>query len=373
VEHIEVSYWISHRQQALLKHHHLRQIAQLEYDCLPALASTKWYGALVDRKFCQQMLQSKQANHDTPAAVSSEQFACSDNLLHHIHDDGRIHPHFAQIGAVSGGVVCRKPDMQHMAQREQEVEEKDMRRCVIAPPGSLLLALDLSQIELRILAEISKDQTMLHLFAEGKDLNTETAKLMFHLPPETDTKQHLYQDVPVREIAKTINNGLSHGLGVQYLAGCINIPKEEARQLLATYFQIYPGVARWLKQATRLAYQQGYVASRAGRKCVLSTSRTNRSEQVRLERTTRSYPIQATKNDILKRAITIIYDVLPAEAHLVLVVHNEIVIECPEPLVAEVCDLCKAALVQACQADLKLVRIPEPEVLVGPSWKKNGR
>ena len=84
----------------------------------------------------------------------------------------------------------------------------------------------------------------------------------------------------------------------------------------------------------------------------------------------RNHPIQATNADILKRAMSILYEVLPASAHLVLVVHDEIVIECPEALVEEATILLKAALVTACRADLKLVHIPEPEVKIAPFWKK---
>ncbi|HEU5383385.1 MAG TPA: DNA polymerase A family protein [Ktedonobacteraceae bacterium] len=254
--------------------------------------------------------------------------------------------------------------------REQKDEGEDIRRCFIAPPGSLLIKSDLSNIELRILAEVAHDEIMLRFFAEGRDLHAETAKLMFRLPPETNTKQHLYQGVAVREIAKTINYGLSYGMGAQSLAARVNVSVEEARELMKTYVQTYPGVDRWLRRAAQQAHRQGYAASCSGRKRFFSFAGVNRGARASLERMSRNHPIQATNADILKRSMSILYDVLPAEAHLVLVVHDEIVIECPESLVGETTLLLKEALVEACRADLRLVHIPEPEVLVAPYWKK---
>lgn len=297
--------------------------------------------------------------------------AFGENLLEHIQADGRIHAHFAQVGAVSGRIICSKPNLQQIPKkREQEAEDEDIRRCFVAPAGSLLIKSDLSNIELRILAEVARDETMLRFFAEGRDLHAETAKLMFRLPPDTDTKQHLYQGVSVREIAKTINYGLSYGMGAQSLADRVNVSVEEARGLMKTYFQTYPGVDRWLRQAAQQAHRQGYAASCSGRKRFFSFAGVSRGERASLERMSRNHPIQATNADILKRAMSILYDVLPADAHLVLVVHDEIVIECPEPLVEEATLLLKEALVEACRADLKLVHIPEPEVLIASYWKK---
>lgn len=297
--------------------------------------------------------------------------AFGEGLLGHIGADGRIHAHFAQVGAVSGRIICSKPNLQQIPKkREQEAEEEDIRRCFIAPPGCVLVKTDLSNIELRILAEVSRDETMLRFFAEGRDLHVETARLMFRLPEGTNTKEYLYQGVAVREIAKTINYGLSYGMGAQSLALRVNVSVEEARKLMKTYIQTYPGVDRWLRQAAQRAQQQGYTASLLGRKRFLSFAQASPVVRASMERMARNHPIQATNADILKRAMAILYDVLPAEVHMVLVVHDEIVLECPEPLVEEAVELLKMALVGACRMELKLVHIPEPEVSVAPFWKK---
>lgn len=297
--------------------------------------------------------------------------AFGEGLLKHVQADGRIHAHFAQIGAVSGRIICSKPNLQQIPKkREREADEEDIRRCFVAPPGCLLIKSDLSNIELRILAEVSGDETMLRFFAEGRDLHAGTAKLMFRLPPETNTKEHLYQGVPVREIAKTINYGLSYGMGAQSLAARLNVSLDEARKLMKTYFHTYPGVDHWLRQAAGQAQKRGYAASCVGRKRFFHFQGADQVERASLERMARNHPIQATNADILKRAMGYLYDILPAGAHCVLVVHDEIVIECPEPLVEEVTTLLKSVLVEACRVDLKLVHIPEPEVLVATYWKK---
>ena len=297
--------------------------------------------------------------------------AFGERLLEYRGADGRIHAHFAQIGAVSGRIICSKPNLQQIPKkREQEADEEDIRRCFIAPPGSVLIKSDLSNIELRILAEVAQDETMLRFFAEGRDLHAETAKLMFRLPPETNTKEFLYQGKVVREIAKTINYGLSYGMGAQGLASQANVSVDEARKLMKTYFRTYPSVDRWLRQAAQRAQQQGYVASIQGRKRFFSFAGASQGERASMERMARNHPIQSTNADILKRAMSILYDVLPAGVHMVLVVHDEIVLECPEPLAEEATELLKMALVEACRADLKVVHIPEPEVLQARYWKK---
>lgn len=297
--------------------------------------------------------------------------AFGENLLALVEDDGRIHAHFAQVGAVSGRIICSKPNLQQIPKkREQGSGEEDIRCCFIAPSGSVLLTSDLSNIELRILAEVSHDETMLRLFAEGRDLHAETAKLMFRLPPETDTKRHLYQGASVREIAKQINYGLSYGMSAYGLASRVNVSVEEARKLMDTYARTYPGATRWLRQTAQRIQQQGFIASLAGRKRFFSFAGANQGERSSIERMARNHPIQATNADILKRAIAILYDTLPAGAQIVLVVHDEIVIECPKALAEEAERLLKAALIEACRADLQVVHIPEPEVLQAPYWQK---
>lgn len=128
---------------------------------------------------------------------------------------------------------------------------EDVRCCFIAPEGSYLLTADLSNIELRILAEVSDDATMLDLFAQGKDMHAETARAMFGLSADIDTRQYLHKGIAVRDIAKTINFGLVYGMRVQGLANQISVGIDEARDLIHIYFATYKGVDMWLRQTTQ--------------------------------------------------------------------------------------------------------------------------
>jgi DNA polymerase I len=146
---------------------------------------------------------------------------------------------------------------------------------------------------------------------------------------------------------------------------------EEARELMRAYFCTYMGVNRWLRQAAPSARKQGYAVSLAGRKRYLSFEGLDEAESAGLDRVARNHPIQATNADILKVALTILYDVLPTVgAHTILAVHDEIVLECPIDQIEEATALLKEALVWACRSYLKVVHIPEPEVLVAPYWQK---
>jgi DNA polymerase-1 len=234
-----------------------------------------------------------------------------------------------------------------------------------------LLKADLSNIELRILAEIAHDTTMLRFFAQGKDLHAETAKLMFRLTPETNTKQHLHKGVSVRDIAKTINFGLSYGMGAQGLADRIVVNVEEARNLMQTYFRTYTGVAKWLRQASQQALQQGYATTLAGRKRCFTFEGLDKAQRGSMERSAKNHPIQGTNADILKCALALLYAALPERVHIILVVHDEIVLECPDDLLDEAEQILKRAMMQACRDYLKVVHIPEPEVLRDICWKKD--
>jgi DNA polymerase-1 len=275
------------------------------------------------------------------------------------------------VGAVSGRIICTKPNLQQIPKQiAKGMEAEDIRRCFLAPAGSLLLKADLSNIELRILAEVSRDKTMLRLFAERKDLHEETAKFMFHLPADTDTREHCYNGVPVRDLAKAINFGLAYGMGPHRLADRTGVSVDEARSLMDAYFATYKGVATYLRSAAPQALKQGYAVTVAGRKRGFSTAGMSKAERGSAERSAKNHPIQGTNADILKRALALLYDALPNHVHIMLTVHDEIVLECPEALVDEAVCILKQAMVEACKDFLKVVHVPEPDVLVAPYWKK---
>lgn len=286
---------------------------------------------------------------------------CS-KLPTHIGPDGRIHTNFRTV--VSGRYVTATPNLQAIPKaRDGEPAEEDPRRCIVAAAGHKLLAADLSNIELRILAEIAKDATMLRLFAEGKDLHAETAKLMFNLPPETDTKKHLVHGKSARQIAKTINFGLAYGMGAQGLSDRTGVDLETAKELMQRYFATYRGVAMYLKRAGREALQRGYAVTLSGRRRYYPVGGS--------ELSAKNHPIQGTNADILKRALTLLYERLPGDVAVVLTIHDEIVLECPEAKIEEAVRILQECMLDACRDFLKEVTIPTPDVLVADYWKKD--
>ncbi len=160
-------------------------------------------------------------------------------------------------------------------------------------------------------------------------------------------------------------------MGAQGLAPRLDVSVEEARDLMHTYFATYTGVASWLRCTSQEALKQGYAATLAGRKRFFNVAGLDKSRRAAMERTAKNHPIQGTNADILKCALALLYETLPGEVHIILVVHDEIVLECPEELREGSIQVLKKAMVQACRDYLKVVHIPEPDVLDSPYWKKD--
>lgn len=293
--------------------------------------------------------------------------AFGEKLLNRVEEDGRIHATFDQLGADSGRITCREPNLQQMPKPQDD--DTNIRGCFVAPPDHKLLVSDLSNIELRILAEASRDPKMLQFFAEGKDLHSETAKLMFNLPPETDTKKHLINGMKARDIAKTINFGLAYGMGPSGLAGRVGVDLEEAKQLMQTYFATYRGVDRYLKNAGRKGVKEGYAVTLAGRRRVFEDL-SNPAKRGRIERAAKNHGIQGTNADILKYALALLSGRLPEGVHVVLTVHDEIVLETPTDTLEVAENMLKESMMGACREFLKIVAIPEPDVMIADYWVK---
>jgi DNA polymerase-1 len=293
------------------------------------------------------------------------------SLLRHVEEDGRIHASFDQLGAVSGRITCRDPNLQQIPKPQKGAEAEDLRSCFIAPQGHKLLVADLSNIELRILADVSRDPVMLRFFAEGKDLHSETARLMFKLGADVDPKKHLINGVKARDIAKTINFGLAYGMGATGLAGRVGVDLETAKQLMNKYFATYKGVAGYLKQSGRKGTEQGYTVSLSGRRRSFSRAQlADNKQRGEAERAAKNHPIQGTNADILKRALALLSEQLPENVHVVLTVHDEIVLEAPTEKVEIAENILQRTMVDACRDFLKTVAIPEPDVLIADYWVK---
>lgn len=302
-------------------------------------------------------------------ALEKFESAFGENLLAYATAEGRIHATFDQLGAASGRIICREPNLQQIPRPKGKDDPYDLHRCIIAPAGYKLLSADLSNIELRILAEVSGDPIMLQFFAEGKDLHSETARLMFHLAPEIDPKVHLVNGKKARDIAKTINFGLAYGMGAQGLAIRIGVDLITAKQLMQTYLTTYKAVSTYLARSGKEGIMRGYAISLSGRRRFFTKSELQ-SRGGEAERSAKNHPIQGTNADILKSALALLYRRLPPDVHIILTIHDEIVLECPQDAVKEAAQVLQDALMLACREYLTVVHIPLPEVLEEVYWRK---
>lgn len=313
---------------------------------------------------------------------------------------GRIHPNYLLIGAGTDRNACETPNWQQIP---SEGVGKLLRACVI-PQGSdkVMLVADFSNIELRILAFYSRDETMLRLFREGKDLHSETARMMFGLGPDDDPKKVCFPgtDVPLRKIAKTINFGLVYGMSPNKLARTLRISVEKARELFDAYFRLYPGVARWLKEMredgirtmrsrTLSGWTRRYklppepVMPRpvGGRmpteayQAYREALKVWRGLRARIERQSTNTPIQGTSACITKLAVALFHERLiegGLHAMLVGVVHDELVAECAEEQAGQIATLLADCMDEAVRFFLgDVVFVPRADVVVSDHWAKD--
>lgn len=325
--------------------------------------------------------------------------AFGDSLLAKIDVDGRIHPTYNQLGAATGRMSCSNPNWQQLPSHEPE--ETSVRNCVIAASGNVILTADFSNIEARILADISQDTNLLDFFKKDGDLHCTTARLMFGL---TATNEELKGDDKVglhalelrpglsyRSVAKTINFGLVYGMSPIKLGRTLGISKEEATDLFTKYFEAYPGVASWLEASPKVALENGHSLTVSGRKRFYrqwgteptydrnnmswEAFREQRATWYRLrgmqERQAKNAPIQGSNADITKVALILLYHKIPAYVRLVACVHDEIVLECPEDKAGAVSKLLATAMHKACTKYLQYVHIPYIKVAIASYWKKD--
>ena len=277
-------------------------------------------------------------------------------------ETGRIHTSFDQTGAETGRISSNNPNLQNIPVRSEL--GRRIRKAFIAPPEHYLLAVDYSQVELRILAHVSGDERMLAAFAQGLDIHSATASLVYGVPIAEVTSEQ-------RSVAKMMNFATSYGVSAYGLATRAGLSMEEARHFMNTYFQTYPGVKRYLAETIARAKEQGYVETLLGRRryfpVLTSTARASQQARSAAERAAINFPIQGSAADILKIAMREVHRRLRAEgygARMILQVHDELVLETPIAEMASVVPL----VVETMEAayDLKAPLKAEPEF--GPNW-----
>jgi DNA polymerase-1 len=284
----------------------------------------------------------------------------TDKLPELVHPDtGRLHTSYHQAGTATGRLSSSDPNLQNIPVRTEA--GRRIREAFVAPPGYVLLAADYSQIELRIMAHLSEDDGLLNAFANGEDIHRRTAAELFGLGPEAVQGEQ-------RRAAKTINFGLIYGMSPFGLAKQLGIDRNEAQAYVDRYFARYPGVKRFMDTARETARNHGYVETVRGRRLLIPEihARTHQRRQY-AERTAINAPMQGTAADIIKRAMIDVDERLRREfpeAHIVMQVHDELVLEVPEGQASEV-----AAMARAVMAGAAALRVPlEVEVGQGANW-----
>ena len=248
-----------------------------------------------------------------------------DGLLKVIAPDGRIHTSFQMTVTATGRLSSTEPNLQNIPTRTQLGSE--FRRMFVPADGCVLVDADYSQIELRLLAHIADDEAMKQAFLTGEDIHTVTAAQVFGVPTDQVTKQ-------MRSHAKAVNFGIVYGISAFSLAQDIGVPVYEAKEYIETYFERFPGIRRYMDEVVAQAKERGYVETLMHRRRALpELTASNFNTRSFGERVARNMPIQGTAADVIKLAMVRVDERLHKEnlkAKLILQVHDELIVECPE-------------------------------------------
>ena len=244
---------------------------------------------------------------------------------------GRVHTSYNQTGSVTGRIASSDPNLQNIPIRTEL--GRRVRKAFVAEPGNTLLAIDYSQVELRIVAHMADDQAMIAAFRAGQDIHATTAAAVAGIPLDQVTKSQ-------RRHAKAINFGLIYGMSAFGLTRTTDLTLAESEDFVKAYFQQFPGVKNYLDGIRQLAAKQGYVETLLGRRRYFPGLQTqsNFNTRAREEREAINAPVQGTAADIMKIAMLNIPAALEKaglSARMLLQVHDELVFECPENEVQE--------------------------------------
>ena len=282
-----------------------------------------------------------------------------DGLLKVVGEDGRIHSSFNQTETRTGRISSTEPNLQNIPVRQELGRE--LRRFFIARKGWVLCDADYSQIELRVLAHMAGDPTMIEAFNSGEDIHRITASQVFGVPQELVTPL-------MRSRAKAVNFGIVYGIGAHSLSQDIQVSYGEAKRYIDDYLAHYSAVAGFMEDRIRRAKETGYAETLFGRRRPLPELKASNGVTRSFgERVARNMPIQGTAADIIKIAMVRVYRRLreeKLEARLILQVHDELLVEAPEAEAARVAVLLKEEMEAAAALQVKL----EAEVHIGSTW-----
>ncbi len=274
---------------------------------------------------------------------------------------GRVHTNYGQAVAVTGRLSSNEPNLQNIPVRT--TEGRRIREAFIAPPGSIIVSADYSQIELRIMAHLSQDKGLLHAFATGQDVHRHTAAEVFGIDSASVSSEQ-------RRYAKVINFGLIYGMSAFGLAAQLGIERGAANQYMERYFLRYPGVKEYMERTRESARNFGYVETVFGRRLYLNEIKSgNPARRQGSERAAINAPMQGTAADLIKLAMIVVQDWIRDSglvSRLIMQVHDELVLEVPQAELELVKKQLPALMEGVTQLDVPLV----VDVGAGPNWEK---
>jgi DNA polymerase I len=273
--------------------------------------------------------------------------------------DGRLHTTLLQTNTATGRLASINPNLQNIPIRSETGRE--IRACFVAEPGNVLISVDYSQVELRVLAHIAGEDVLKEIFKRGEDVHTETAAAVFDTPPDQLT-------VAMRSKAKMVNYGIVYGLSAYGLADRLRIDQDEAQEFIDRYLERFPAVARFMADAVTQAEEHGYVSTLFGRRRQVPEIRARNWQTRKLgERLAVNSIIQGTAADIIKVAMVRCHDALAGAGlatRMILQIHDELLFEGPEDEAPRACEIAAAEMVGAAKLDPPLAVDPG----IGPNW-----
>ncbi|SJN56256.1 DNA polymerase I [Vibrio ruber DSM 16370] len=275
---------------------------------------------------------------------------------------GRVHTSYHQAVTATGRLSSTDPNLQNIPVRNEE--GRRIRQAFVTEPGWKIVAIDYSQIELRIMAHLSGDQSLLDAFQQGKDIHAATAAEILGIPLEQVSGEQ-------RRRAKAVNFGLIYGMSAFGLAKQLGIPRHEAQSYMEKYFERYPGVMQYMEDTRSQASEQGYVETLFGRRLHLPEIRSrNGMRRKAAERAAINAPMQGTAADIIKKAMLLVDSWIEQEGQgrvrLLMQVHDELVFEIQESSLTEI-----ESKIQKLMESAATLRVPlVAEAGRGDSWEQ---
>ncbi|HTS01786.1 MAG TPA: DNA polymerase, partial [Thermoanaerobaculia bacterium] len=273
--------------------------------------------------------------------------------------DGRIHTRYDQAVAATGRLSSNAPNLQNIPVRTEA--GRAIRRAFVAPAGRKLVAADYSQIELRLLAHLSGDEALIDVFRRGEDIHRATAAKIFGVEPSAVTPDQ-------RRSAKTINFGVLYGMGPFALASQLGVPRAEAKEFIAAYFERFPKIRACLDAILEKARATGGTETIFGRvRPIPGLKDRNHNVRANAERMAMNAPFQGSAADLIKKAMLALDAALAGElpeARLLLQVHDELVLEAPDALAGKAADLARRTMESAASLSVPLT----VDVATGRNW-----